>query len=516
MELALQVVGLKMTGKIEDAKNVAMRIVNGSDGSEAHNGGNSSMMQLASSSTRDLRPLLFIRAGESDDFENLIVDFLAVVDVPLDQHPSNSLPTAEAFSHPTSSGQTLLHLAAFLGFSSLLTFLVKHGVDLDSRDKSGYTALHFAALSNSKECARDLLEAGADREIVNALGKTPAEMTTDLADVFNAVIEVDSDAGSEDEEAQWGDAEEDDVPVRPLSSKRTSRRILRHGNTSENGSLSITRSVDISRAVTPPPALENNQKIDSNTEAKQAASFIEMIQRTLAQLPAPQGIIPNMSQLPLPQLPNLPGIGMPAVPWGALPQIPLVFPVFVPMMPGWPSFRSGDPQAEDVNRTAGEDAATGMGAGAMRTAQEWRATWEKWVALAVATTAGQQLPEDIPPPVYTPKDTETAESSTAVSDEGLGGAVEGDRPVEVGRPSLASDIRPIGYNMGHVNIQDINAFGYQPSPKQTEKLRGKRECFSLMYLHHRQVYIDDKMLLIFWLPILFSMFAALFRVIVDD
>ncbi len=33
MELALQVVGLKMTGKIEDARNVAMRIVSttGSD-----------------------------------------------------------------------------------------------------------------------------------------------------------------------------------------------------------------------------------------------------------------------------------------------------------------------------------------------------------------------------------------------------------------------------------------------------------------------------------------------------
>ena len=476
MELALQVVGLKMTGKIEDAKNVAMRIVNGSDGSESHNGGNNSMMQLASSATRDLRPLLFVRAGESDDFENLIVDFLAVVDVPLDRHSFISLPTAEAFSYPTSSGQTLLHLAAFLGFPSLLKFLVKHGVDLDSRDKSGYTALHFAALSNSRECARALLEAGADKEIVNALGKTPAEMTTDLADVFNAVIDIDSEAWNTDledeEEAQWGDAEEDDAPIRRLSSKRTSRRILHHGNASEN------RPMDISRAGTPPLALEKDEKIaniESNTEDKQTASFIEMIQRTLAQLHAPQGIIP---QLPLPQLPNLPGIGMPAVPWGALPQIPLVFPVFVPMMPGWPSFRNGDPQAEDANRSAGEDVVTGMGAGAIRTAQEWRATWEKWVALAVATTAGQQQAEDIPPPVYTPRNTETAESSAAGSEEGLGETVEGDRPVEVGRPSVVSDIRPIGYNVGHVNIQDINAFGYRPSAKQTEKLRGKRECFS--------------------------------------
>jgi uncharacterized protein len=481
MELALQVVGLKMTGKIEDAKNVAMRIVGGSDGSESHNGGNSSgMMQLASSGTRDLRPLLFIRAGESEDFENLIVDFLAVVDVPLDRHSSNSLPTAEAFSHPTSSGQTLLHLAAFLGFSSLLKFLVKHGVDLDSRDKSGYTALHFAALSNSEECARTLLEAGADREIVNALGKTPGEMTTDIT-AFNDTIDVDSDArdtDSEDEEVQWGDAEEDDAPVRRLSSRRTSRRIFRHGNVSESGSPSITRSLDISRAATPPLAnsLEKDEKIpiiDSNANAKQAASFIEMIQRTLAQLPAPQGIIPNMPQLPLPHLPHLPGIGMPAVPWGALPQIPLVFPVFVPMMPGWSSFRGGDSQAEDANKAAGEDAAKGMGAGAIRTAQEWRATWEKWVALAVATTARQQQAEDMPPPVYTPR--ETREGSAAVSEEGSEAGVEGDQLAEVARLPAASDIRPIGYSMGPVTDQEVNAFGYQPSAKQTEKLRGKRE-----------------------------------------
>lgn len=479
MELALQVVGLKMTGKIEDAKNVAMRIVGGSDGSESHSGGNSSnMMQLASSGTRDLRPLLFVRSGESEDFENLIVDFLAVVDVPLDRHSSNSLPTAEAFSHPTSSGQTLLHLAAFLGFVSLLKFLVRHGVDLDSRDNSGYTALHFAALSNSEECVRTLLAAGADREIVNALGKTPGEMTTDIAGVFSAVIDIDSEArdtDSDDEEAQWGDAEEDDPPARTLPSRRTSRRTLRNGNVSENSPLSITRSVDVSRAATPP--LEKEDKtpnIDSNVEvanAKQAASFIEMIQRTLAQLPAPQGIIPNMPQLPLPQLPHLPGIGMPAVPWGALPQIPLVFPVFVPMMPGWPSFRGGDPQAEDTNKAVGEDASKGMGAGAIRAAQEWRATWEKWVALAVATTARQQQAEDIPPPVYTPR--ETPAGSAAVSDDGS--EAGGDQLADVARAPVVSDIRPIGYSMGPVTDQEVNAYGYQPSAKRTEKLRGKRE-----------------------------------------
>jgi hypothetical protein len=472
MELALQVVGLKMTGKIEDAKNVAMRIVGGSDGSESLIGVNSgNMMQLASSGTRDLRPLLFVRAGESEDFETLIVDFLTLVDVPLDCQPPNSPSTAEAFSYPTSCGQTLLHLAAFLGFPSLLKFLVTRGVDLDARDKSGYTALHFAALVSSEECVRTLLEAGADSEIVNAFGKTPAEMTTDLFDVFSTVVDVDSDAwdtDSEDEEAEWGDAEEEDAPVPRRPSKRQSRHTLHRGNTVKNV---IARSVEVSRAATPPPASSNSEKKEETisdtqvADAKQAASFIEMIQWTLSQLPAPQGIIPNMPQLPMPHLPHLPGIGMPAVPWGALPQIPIVFPVFVPMMPGWSSLRGGDPQ--------GEDAATGMGAGAMRAAQEWRATWEKWVALAVATTARQQQTEDIPPPMYTPR--ETGEGPAAVS-EGVSQvtAVEGDQPPDISRPPVASDIRPIGYDMGLVTDQEFKAYGYKPSAKQTQKLQKKR------------------------------------------
>ncbi|KAF8894093.1 hypothetical protein BD779DRAFT_1609675 [Infundibulicybe gibba] len=230
MELALQVVGLKMTGKIEDAKNVAMRIVGnaGNDNSESHNGGNTSnMMQVASlvSPARDLRSLLFVQA---------------------------------AISHSTPGGQTLLHLAAFLGFSSLVKFLTMRGVDLDARDRNGYTALHFAALSGSKECAQILLSEGADREIVNASGRTPEEIAP--SDLFDGM------------------------------------------------------------AATPPIQDMKEEKFDTTTDAKHTASIVEMIQRTLAQFPAAQGIIPNLPQLPLPQLPQLPG--MPAVPWVFVPMMP--------------------------------------------------------------------------------------------------------------------------------------------------------------------------------------------------
>ncbi|KAF8070677.1 hypothetical protein FPV67DRAFT_1488321 [Lyophyllum atratum] len=490
MELALQVVGLKMTGKIEDAKNVAMRIVGGSENSDSQNGGNNSnMMQLASSvsAARDIRPLLLSRAGESENFESVLIDFLQVLDTPLDHQAPNSISTHKAISHTTSSGQTLLHLAAFLGFSSLMTFLVKHGIDLDARDRNGYTALHFAALSKSEACARVLLEAGADREIVNALGKTPGECSADMEALFsNGVTE--SDESDSEEEAQWGDAEEEaETPVRRTPARRASRRNLRR---SGKNTPTPAYSVDVSRAATPPPPLPESVKIDDkrlNTDgvdAKQTASFIEMIQRTLAQFPAPQGIIPNIPQLPLPQLPHLPG--MPAVPWGALPQIPMVFPVFVPLIPGWPAFLGGEHQVQDANKgdgAEGNEAVKGVGAGAIRTAQDLRATWEKWFALAIATARQ----EEMPPPVYTPRESEQESSTTASAVPEVVPGVNEPEEISTSETTRQTDIRPIGYNMAPVPDQEVNAYGYQPSAKQAQKHQKKH----------------DKMLLIFWLPILF-------------
>ncbi|KAG6920260.1 hypothetical protein DXG01_005029 [Tephrocybe rancida] len=478
MELALQVVGLKMTGKIEDAKNVAMRIVGGADNSDSQHGNNSNMMQLASSiSTRDLRPLLLSRAGDSENFESVLIDFLKVLDTPLDHRAPSSISTPKAISHATSSGQTLLHLSAFLGFSSLLSFLVKHGIDVDVRDRNGYTALHFAVFSKSEACVRILLDAGADREIVNALGKTPAECSTGMEELFGDATTEDE---TSDEEAQWGDAEEESVtPIRLAPGRRASRRNLRHGGTSGRNTPLLTRSLDISRAATPPPSAPNTpeksggDKIpdQDGVDAKQNAWFIEMIQRTLAQFPAAQGIIPTIPQLPLPQLPHLPHLpGMPAVPWGALPQIPMVFPVYVPMMPGWPAFLGGEQDvAKDGTIVEGTDAAKGVGAGAIRTAQELRAIWEKWFALAIATARQ----EDLPPPVYTPREAKTEESATGTEVPQVVVAEGEASTSEATRPIPSTDIRPIGYKMASVPDQDINAYGYQPGAKQTQKLQKK-------------------------------------------
>lgn len=494
MELALQVVGLKMTGKIEDAKNVAMRIVGnaGSDGSDSNNNSNnnSGMMQMSnSSSMRNLRPLLFLRAGENSDFENRILDFLSVMHTPMGVSAPNSISTPDAISHPSPSGQTLLHLAVFLGFSSLTSFLVKHGADLDARDRNGFTPLHFAALAKSQACASILLEAGADIEIVDAHGKTPEEIASPgfFDNCSSNGGDSESDEHSDDEDAELGDAEEEaDIQLRQIISRRISRRSSRLNiNYSVRGTP--RRSVDVSRAPTPSPIVEEKpEPVDTKAkddadaaDAKRAASFMEkMIQRTLAQIPATQGIIP---QLPLPHLPNLPDL--PAVPWGALPQIPqipMVFPIFVPMMPNWPYFRGTENTPEagaPDDKIQGDDANRNMGALAIKAAQEWRATWEKWVALAVATTARQQT-EELPPPVYTPR---AAGDEVSAESQEVSGVQEPVASTSSARPHPA-EIRPVGYDSTPVPDQIVESFGYQPTAKQAQKLEKKRRISRLVSL----------------------------------
>jgi len=493
MELALQVVGLKMTGKIEDAKDVAMRIV-GSAGEEttSQTPDNSSMVQLATTSpasTREILPLLLNRGRNTENFETLIVNFLALLDTPLDKVALNPIKTANAISHASATtGQTLLHYATFLGLESLTRFLVHHFVDLDARDRSGYTALHFSALSGSVNCAQILLEAGADREIVNALGKTAAEIAqANVLDILKASKATYSDSeddhcSEEEEEAVWGDGEEDaalQIPRRAL--KRLSRRSSKRGAALDAGKLSYTNSPSVSNAMMPsasdetqscPPEIPREKGGDDVNDAKQTAWLREVLQRTLAQLHAPQGIISNIPQLPLPDLRN--------VPWNSLPQIPIVFPIFVPM-PGWPSFLQSH---NSENRDQNEDAKKGMSAGALRTAQELRTMLEKWVAMAAATATNQQQGQtqqldNIPPPKYTPRvGTECAVENAPEASSSNSVVTENQvDDQDVPHPTTPSEIRPLDYRRVQLTDQEVNAYTYAPSIKQTRKLQKKRKLF---------------------------------------
>ncbi|KIY44422.1 hypothetical protein FISHEDRAFT_51488 [Fistulina hepatica ATCC 64428] len=470
MELALQVVGLKMTGKIEDAKNVAMRIVGSTgDGSDPQGGGRSNTSQGVmhmtahmAASTRDLRPFLLRRTGEGEDFESVIINFLSIVDTPVVS--PHVICTSEALSCSTSSGQTLLHLASFLGFSRLVAFLLQRSVDTDARDRNGCTALHLTALVGSLACARALVAAGADMEIVNARGKTPIEIAVEgffddisMPDGFSQGRRrcPSTSPGSqldEDEEARWGDVEDDGDDGPPLASavRRAGRRTAtrrRHGARHQSApesdsSASFPESKEQS---------SKNSEINASEKGtlpsladvpigneKQAESFIAMLQKSLAMMMGP-----NIVQLPRPYIP----------------QLTTVLPAYVPL----PAFLTG----EREGFTDGQPVADmkGVGAGAIRAAQELRTTLEKFMAL-VGTHA--HPPHDEPPPEYTPSASGNVAPANAAVAAGSRSAAK--RPEYTGLP---------------VTEQEVKAYGFRPQqPQQFQKKH-------------------DRMLILFWLPILF-------------
>lgn len=99
----------------------------------------------------------------------------------------------------TRSAATLLHLAAFQDRPAIVTELIKRGFALDTRDKDGQTPLHLACLWQSVECARLLIDAGADLTIENVNGS----LAKDLAVVRkqHVIVQMITDAPEKRREA---------------------------------------------------------------------------------------------------------------------------------------------------------------------------------------------------------------------------------------------------------------------------------------------------------------------------
>lgn len=167
MELALQVVGLKMTGRVEDAREIAMRIVQG---------GNQNNQQQQNTSDTNGSSNGDKGKGQQHSVTNLergIIQVLEVMDTMEDVQPDD-------VSMVNAQGHTMLHLAAMLGFGKLALALLDLGCFADATDKNGYTALHYAALYGHENVARILLEDGdADPEPISMTSKRPMHLAKD-------------------------------------------------------------------------------------------------------------------------------------------------------------------------------------------------------------------------------------------------------------------------------------------------------------------------------------------------
>ena len=80
----------------------------------------------------------------------------------------------QAIDHRGSqSGRRSLNWAAWFNHPEAIIELIRHGVDLDAMNNTGYTPVHHAAESGSAEAARVLIWAGADVNLANVRGEAP-------------------------------------------------------------------------------------------------------------------------------------------------------------------------------------------------------------------------------------------------------------------------------------------------------------------------------------------------------
>ncbi|EPE08798.1 ankyrin repeat protein [Ophiostoma piceae UAMH 11346] len=172
LRAALTVLSRKMTGKIEDAQDVARRII----GSETSNWGTGGSNSGGSStgSTRsvagNVANLTASGAGTNPNFETHLLKVLELIDL------DDSSNQTRLNMQRRTTGHSMLHLACVLGMHRFVAGLLARGANPDVRDNGGYTPLHLAALNNQPEIVRRLIHAGADPTMRTLSGLTASEV----------------------------------------------------------------------------------------------------------------------------------------------------------------------------------------------------------------------------------------------------------------------------------------------------------------------------------------------------
>lgn len=175
IELALRVVGVKMNGKLEDARDIARRIVANGTGFEpdnqsfrgsSGNNNSSNSRNHSSSSSNNSNSLASYSTGLSrDQLESELMSCLEL----MNSYHNDIIPN---YQLRNNEGQAMLHLAASLGLSQFCSALLSSGAHVDIQDKNGYSPLHFAALHGNEDIISDLLRHNAEPSIRTYFGQT--------------------------------------------------------------------------------------------------------------------------------------------------------------------------------------------------------------------------------------------------------------------------------------------------------------------------------------------------------
>ncbi|KAG9122522.1 SPT3 Dosage dependent suppressor of Ty-induced promoter mutations-like protein [Ceratobasidium sp. 392] len=313
MELALRVVGQRMTGRQEEPCNIARRIVAVGEMQPNSNMVTTRLAQSVIEST-DTAP------GPSRQEE--LVQFLTLLDVPL--VGSRTVSTNTAVSLQNETGHTLLHLCAVLGYDALATDLLKRGADPDVRDATGQTALHLAALRGQVTCARVLLDGGADTEIVNAYGLAPEDVAREhgnadiLALLEGAEEESQVDEAEEGEEIDYEASTVDEAGVEADESDLEDERTREVNEAEEIASCSDAESENSLYAEQPSrPSLDSIPDVRPSFLGDVPKVPSTWFHRTFSHL-QPQKAWP-LTQINLPGVPALPAWPV-TIPWPQTPE----------------------------------------------------------------------------------------------------------------------------------------------------------------------------------------------------
>lgn len=497
MELALQVVGLKMTGKIEEARNVAMRIV-GNSGPRNSMG---EMSQMNSPSESFLSHSV-LGSLTGVDLQTLIIKLLTLLDVPLNGEPNSG---RNSLDHQNATGQTLLHLAVFLVLPSLVSCVLGRGANVNARNNNGMTPLHFAALTGWKEGVEILLAEGAVPAIVDRMGSTPADRAKSGGfDEIASILKVPPPAEEEDiESGMDGDdeacqSENDESQEEKQSSVRLYSMLSRTASSIHLQAQGCDEFSSESESCHPRqdgnPIMSElpTGKSSSKPDMKRGGSFVKRLQRTL-----PQNILPNV------QIPDFSHIQLPDMPWGGLPQIP-VFPIFVPLIPNLPWLNAPrtdeltDDKKDRLGRTSGDKhqqhslAMFWAAYDSIANNNAWKNQWEKWSAYIMAmqtANTGVNAENDLPP--YSPRGSDDKEEDIKKEGDNIGPAPSSSMPPKeadiipprVSAPveeskvvlpgsslsSIAKGARRLGYRSWKVSDSEVAAYHYKPKQQPNKR-----------------------------------------------
>lgn len=322
MEMALTAVGLRVTGKVVGAVEIARRIM-----SAPGAGQEEQPYRADSAKEQELADELAKTVRTAQDTQSAILKFLAAFVA-----PSRRKHSQTALNHVNSEGQTLLHLASLLGYDRLVKLLLRANATIDIHDRNGYSALAFAAIGGNAICVKLLLDAGAKVGAFTFTNHTAlslaqkaghagiAQMLSDdkprkpRRPSVHSRSSVDADNPSSTDDVESPAAVED-----ALSPTRL---------TTVEDILAIKRSAKSDGTVTPRP---RQASLSDDPPPYAAVDGASWLQRTLSHIPGAQMMPPT------PQLKDF----IPPVLWDKLPSAQLLIP-HLPNLPSPTNFRPGE------------------------------------------------------------------------------------------------------------------------------------------------------------------------------